>query len=207
MSDLQDRIRRGEGLQLDFKFRIDDQKKIARTLVAFANAQGGSLLIGVKDSGKVTGVNPEEEYYMVEGAADLHTKPRVSFETKVWQEKHHLVLEVVVEKAKVKHQAIDEEGKWKSFVRVDDHTLVGNKILEKVWHFETHGVNRPEKFDDTTLDFIRLIKIEQPVTISGLYRKSNLAMKKVDSLVSVLVFWRVIEMKMTELATAYCLSE
>ncbi|MDG1657023.1 MAG: ATP-binding protein, partial [Crocinitomicaceae bacterium] len=84
MSDLSTIIRKGEGLNLDFKFRIDDQKKIARTLVAFANSSGGSLLIGVKDNGKVSGVNPEEEYYMIEGAADLYTQPRVAFDSKVW---------------------------------------------------------------------------------------------------------------------------
>ena len=82
MSELQRRIARGEGVSQDFKFRIDDQKKIARTLAAFANTEGGSLLIGVKDNGKIAGVNPEEEYYMIEGASDLYTKPPVAFESK-----------------------------------------------------------------------------------------------------------------------------
>lgn len=207
MADLQDKISQGEGVELDFRFRIDDQKKIARTLVAFANAQGGSLLIGVKDNGKVVGVNPEEEYHMIKGAADLYTEPRVRFETNVWQERHYLVLEVLVEKAKFKHKAITEDGKWKSFVRVDDHTLIGNKILEKVWYFQSHGVNRPEKFDERTVAFIKLLKDEGSVTISLLYRKSSLAMKKVDNLLAILVFWGVIEMKMTELGTVYSHAE
>ena len=64
MSELKRLIAEGEGVQLDFKFRIDDQKKIARTLSAFANTEGGKLLIGVKDNGKINGVNPEEEYYL-----------------------------------------------------------------------------------------------------------------------------------------------
>ncbi len=207
MTELLDKIKAGEGLHLDFKFRLDDQKKIAQTLVAFANAVGGSLLIGVKDNGKVSGINPEEECYMIEGAADLYTKPRVQFKTKVWQERHHLVLEVIVDKSKLKHKAIGEESKWHSFVRVDDHTLVGNKILKKVWDFEKHGVNRPEKFDKTTSDFIQLVRNLAPVTISTLYRKSNLPMKKVDGLLSVLVFWNVISMDMSEVSTSYCLSD
>jgi predicted HTH transcriptional regulator len=44
-------IAKGEHQQLDFKFEISDSRKIAKTLVAFANTNGGVLLIGVKDNG------------------------------------------------------------------------------------------------------------------------------------------------------------
>ena len=50
MSYVQQMIEEGEQTQ-DFKMRIDDAAKIARTLVAFANTDGGRLLIGVKDNG------------------------------------------------------------------------------------------------------------------------------------------------------------
>lgn len=46
---------------LDFKFEISDSKKIARSLVAFANTDGGRLLIGVKDNGVISGIRSEEE--------------------------------------------------------------------------------------------------------------------------------------------------
>jgi len=44
-------IEEGEHQQLDFKYEISDSKKIARSLVAFANTDGGRLLVGVKDNG------------------------------------------------------------------------------------------------------------------------------------------------------------
>ncbi len=202
---LRERIAQGEGSLLDFKFRIDDQRKIARTLVAFANSQGGSLLIGVKDNGKIAGVNPEEEFHMIQGAADMFTKPEVKFESKTWQEGHHFVLEIVVGKSELKHKALDDEGKLKSYVRVDDHTLRGNKILEKIWRLEKFGVNRPESFDEDTLGLIQSIQELQPVTISKIYRSVSLSKNKVDGIVSVLVFWKVIEMKMNESGTFYCI--
>jgi predicted HTH transcriptional regulator len=49
-------IKQGEHQQLDFKFEITDSKKIARSLVAFANTDGGKLLIGVKDNGAIAGM-------------------------------------------------------------------------------------------------------------------------------------------------------
>lgn len=203
--NLKERISQGEGSQLDFKFRIDDQRKIARTLVAFANSHGGSLLIGVKDNGKIAGVNPEEEFHMIQGAADMFTKPEVKFESKTWQEGHHFVLEIVVNKSEVKHKSLDDEGRLKSYVRVDDHTLLGNKILEKIWRLEKFGVNRPESFDEDTLGLIQSIRELQPVTISKIYRSVPLSKNKVDGIVSVLVFWRVIKMEMNESGTFYCI--
>ena len=55
MHSIQKKIREGEHQQQDFKFRIDDSKKIAVSLVAFANTDGGRLLIGVKDNGRIAG--------------------------------------------------------------------------------------------------------------------------------------------------------
>ena len=75
-------IAEGEHQQLDFKFEINDARKIARTLSAFSNTDGGRLLIGVKDNGRISGVKSDEEYYMVESAASLYCKPEVKFESR-----------------------------------------------------------------------------------------------------------------------------
>ena len=64
--ELLQRISLGENQCQDFKFAITDSKKIAKSLSAFANTDGGSLLIGVKDNGKIAGANIDEEYYMIE---------------------------------------------------------------------------------------------------------------------------------------------
>ena len=64
-------ISEGEHVRQDFKFEISDSRKIARSLSAFANTEGGRLLIGVKDNGRIAGVRSEEEMYMVEAAAQV----------------------------------------------------------------------------------------------------------------------------------------
>src|SRR5690606_9034024 len=125
----------GEHIQQDFKLRVDDSRKIARTMTAFANTKGGRLLIGVKDNGKIAGIDPTEEFHIIDAAAEMHCKPKVPFTTQVWQEGHKLVLQVNVEPSSQKpHRSPDEEGKWVTYVRVDDHTLIANKILVRVWN-------------------------------------------------------------------------
>ena len=72
-------IAEGEHQQQDFKFEISDARKIAKTLSAFANTDGGKLLIGVKDNGKIAGVRSDEEQYMIEAAAELYFSPEVNY--------------------------------------------------------------------------------------------------------------------------------
>ena len=85
MHPLEKMILEGEHQQQDFKYFLNDAKKIARTLAAFANTDGGRLLVGVKDNGKVVGLkHKDEEVYVVEAAANVFCMPAVVFETRYW---------------------------------------------------------------------------------------------------------------------------
>ncbi len=50
-------IAQGEGQHVDFKEETIKPGRLAETLVAFANAEGGTILVGVDDSGRVQGVS------------------------------------------------------------------------------------------------------------------------------------------------------
>lgn len=208
MSQISNYIKLGENQTQDFKFAIDDQKKIARTLVAFANTDGGRLLIGVKDNGKVVGCSPEEEFHMIEGAAQLYCKPPLEFKSQVHQEGFRMVLEVLVEpNPKRPYRALDEEGKWKSYFRKDDNTLLVNKILIKVWQHKERKVARPEKFGDEELSLLQFFGKDEVLSLSQLYRKSNLPMKKVDHWLALFVCWNLVEMNFEGVKAFYSVSE
>ena len=68
-------IDEGEHSMQDFKFAITDAPKIARSISAFANAEGGRLLVGVKDNGNIAGIRSEEDAYVVEQAAQMCCVP------------------------------------------------------------------------------------------------------------------------------------
>jgi predicted HTH transcriptional regulator len=127
-------IRQGEHQTQDFKYCISDSRKIARSLVAFANTDGGRLLVGVKDNGRIAGVRSEEEYYMVESAAKMYSKPAIEFTTRQHLVEGKTVLEVIVEPSSEKpHFASDDEGKWWAYFRKDDENRLANKIMIEVW--------------------------------------------------------------------------
>lgn len=54
----------GEGPQVEFKRALpknpEERRRVARTVAAFANADGGSIVFGVNDNGEITGLSPAE---------------------------------------------------------------------------------------------------------------------------------------------------
>jgi predicted HTH transcriptional regulator len=195
METLQDLIDQGEHVNQDFKFRIDDQRKIARTLCAFANTSGGRLLIGVKDNRKIAGCNPEEEFHMLEGAASVFCQPELKITSKIWQEDFRLVLEVRVAKSENgPHKAKDDDGKWKPYIRIKDKTTAVNKILEWVWIEQKRKTARPEHFGEDELQLLKSIGKFQPVTLSKLYRESKLPLRRVDRLLVLFICWELVDM-------------
>lgn len=207
MSEIQRLIADGEGRQLDFEISADDKQNIARILVALANTEGGRLLIGVNDKGRIKGVNPEEELSVVEEISHGYCQPELNIESNIWEEGHHLLLEVSVKKSEIRHKAIDEGGRWKHYIRVENLTLLSNKILERTWHLEKCGQDRPHVFDELTTGFLKLIREESPFRISKLYKKSGMKMNEVDKLLAQLVYWKVVQMEMSEFGTFYSIKE
>ena len=131
---LQSLIEQGEHQRLDFKFEISDSRKIARTVSAFSNTDGGTLLIGVKDNGAVSGIRSEEEIYMAEAAANMYCKPKVNFKANQWKESGKTVLELFIPKmTDAICYAENPKGKWLAYVRVNDNNYLANAVLVRVW--------------------------------------------------------------------------
>ncbi|WP_297901253.1 ATP-binding protein [uncultured Parabacteroides sp.] len=146
-------IEQGEHQQLDFKFEVSDSKKIARTLSAFANTDGGRLLIGVKDNGAISGVRSEEEYYMIEAASKMYTRPEVPFTAKRWDVCGKTVLEVYIAPSGDRpHLAPDKDDRYKAYIRVADENILANEVLMRAWEKRKAGEGT-------------LLKISKPVEI------------------------------------------
>ncbi len=104
-------VTEGEHVHQDFKFAITDACKIARSLSAFSNTEGGRLLVGVKDNGKIAGIRSAEEIYMIEVAATQYCRPSVTLDSQIYKVDGKDVLEVSVAESQHKPvYAIDEDN-------------------------------------------------------------------------------------------------
>ncbi|WP_250633006.1 AlbA family DNA-binding domain-containing protein [Rhodoflexus caldus] len=75
--EFQQLIRGGESITLEFKQTVSHPEKIAKTLVAFANTEGGKLVIGVSDKKEIIGIDPEEEKFALQIAASEYCRPAI----------------------------------------------------------------------------------------------------------------------------------
>lgn len=165
-------ISQGEHVEQDFKHCINDSRKIAISLAAFANTQGGRLLIGVKDNGKIAGVNCNEEFHMIEAAAVLYCKPKINFESVVHTIDGKEVLEISIPKSQVRpHFAKDKEGKWIAYQRVKDENKRINKLLLDIWKTENKKIGEQFNFSDIDKQILRTIEDIEGCTPQILKRK------------------------------------
>jgi predicted HTH transcriptional regulator len=128
-------LKQKEGEKLDFKLKITSKEKIAKTLSALANTQGGYIVIGMSDNKKIIGIDPEEERYMIEAANEEFCKPSVSMildEIKVYNDKFQLeekeseISLLLVEVSKTLGPTIfciSKSGEKKAYKRINDQTV------------------------------------------------------------------------------------
>lgn len=199
-------IAEGEGLQLDFKYHISSAPKIAKTLVAFANTEGGRLLIGVKDNGNIVGVESEEEIYMIELAAEQYCNPPVNVEMNDWHVDGKVVLEVYVPKSEERpHYAKDENGKWLVYVRREDENLLANKVLIEVYKRKKnkkHTLIRYEEPERVLMDYLRN---HSSITFSEYCRLAKIPPKIAEKVLVNLVSIGVVEVHITNKANFFTL--
>jgi len=177
-------IQQGEHQTQDFKYCISDSRKIARSLVAFANTDGGRLLIGVKDNGRIAGVRSDEEYYMVESAAKMYSNPKIEFTTRQHFVDGKTVLEVIVEPSLGKpHFALDDEGKWWAYFRKDDENRLANKIMIEVWKRQksTDGILINYSEDEKML--LDYLSNKEKISVSKYSRIAHLTYKKAEEII------------------------
>lgn len=160
-------IEQGEHQQQDFKYCINDSRKIAKSLVAFANSVGGRLLIGVKDNGNIVGVKSDEEYYMLEAAANIYSKPKIEFQVKNWQAEGKTVLEITVNPSSFRpHYAENDDKKWKAYVRVNDENVLANIVQLKAWKLERNIKGILFEYDEPRKKLIDYLQKNEHITMS-----------------------------------------
>jgi predicted HTH transcriptional regulator len=197
-------ISEGENQKLDFKYAITDSKKIARTLAAFANTDGGRLLIGVRDNGSIAGVRSDEELYMVDTAAHLFCRPEITYNTMQHTTGGKTILEVEVMKGvKRPYQAKDEEGRWITYFRNNDQNLVANKVLLQVWRKEEKKKGVIVRFGDVENALMDYLIKNGSITLSKFRKMARISGYKAESIIANLIIMKVLVMKASEKGFTY----
>ena len=128
-------IEEGEHEHQDFKFAISDARKIARSISAFANNDGGRLLVGVKDNGVIAGVRSDEDIYVVEQAAEMYCVPPQEIDVRAYQVEGNVVYQVDIQPAGIGKpvQVVEEGNRRRAYYRVADENISAHSLMVKAW--------------------------------------------------------------------------
>jgi len=138
---IQKLIEQGEHEHQDFKYAITDARKIARSISAFANNDGGRLLIGVKDNGAIAGIPNEEDIYMIESAAELYCEPAAEVTIDAFTvENGAVVLRADISKATERPiYCIEGNGRKVAYFRAKDQNIVAHPLMVRGWELSRNN--------------------------------------------------------------------
>ena len=187
-------ISEGEHVHQDFKFEISDARKIAKSISAFANTEGGRLLVGVKDNGKIAGVRSEEEIYMIEAAAQRYCQPPVDIHTYIYKVEGKDVLEAVIDESPQKPvYALDENERKRAYVRIKDETILASPIHLDIWRHNRTEEKIVVTYTPREQEVLKLLEQHQPITLNQCQRLSRMNRKQITSLLADFIRFGLVE--------------
>ena len=187
-------IAEGEHQRQDFKFEISDARKIARTLSAFANTDGGKLVIGVKDNGRIAGVRSDEEMYMIEAAAQLYCVPRIEYSMQVHRIEGRTVLEVDVEENVTKPvYAKDDSGRSWAYIRIADENILATPVHLRVWRQAGSPLGELVEYTEREQFLLNYLNDNEYISFNQYCRKGRVSRRDAEVLLSKFIRFGIAE--------------
>jgi len=191
-------VANGEGSQLEFKRKAADPVKIMREVVAFANARGGILLVGVNDDGIITGLKDAAgEAHVLEMAMEKHCKPSVEYRLeyiKLNARKNVLAIHVAESKEKpvfLIYNFYRQSGR--AYLRVADRSVQSSKELRKILRARTQEKESAFIYGDPEHKLMQLLALEERTDVLRFAEFAKITKEKASEVLVKLTIANVTE--------------
>ena len=187
-------ISEGEHQQQDFKYKVADAVKLAKSVSAFANTDGGRLLIGVRDDGHLSGVRSEEEIFMMRAAAESYCRPAVniSFDT-ITTEGRTIVVATVYPSCEKPIRALCDDGKWRAYIRIADENIVASVVHLHIWQDELSPKGQLVNIGDEESKVMRLMSTHPQLPLNQIAKLSGVSRHRTAKILAQLVRYNLAE--------------
>ncbi|HAA13179.1 MAG TPA: AAA family ATPase [Cytophagales bacterium] len=192
---LKNLLRSGEGEQNDFKLTISKPEKIAKTLTAFANHLGGTLVVGVRDDRVVIGIDPEEEKYMLEQAAKHFCEPpvQINYQTIFLPTKEEVEMDEVailiaqVPMSKIRpHYVREKNGQQTLYIRQADQSIPASQAITQQLQkgtYQPKPYKKPNSVKDPNAKRVMAYLQHSPrITVKLAAKKLNMSERRAQRL-------------------------
>jgi predicted HTH transcriptional regulator len=171
---------------------------------AFANTDGGRLLIGVRDDGNLSGVRSEEEIFMMHQAAYKFCKPEASIKFDTYHfEGRTIVVATILPSERKPVCAVDEEGRRRAYIRIADENIVASPVHLAIWREQQSERGTMMTYTDDVKRLLGAMNAglvdekRQPLTLNQIVRRSRLPRPKTIAILARLVRFGVVQWEHT----------
>lgn len=209
MQALRRLVDEGEHQTLEFKRKANHPKKIIREFVAFANTNGGQLLLGVEDNGGIFGTKePDGDEYLLMGVVQKMIFPAIQIKiSRVPVTSNRAVLIFDVEESNQKPHFVREEERKQAFVRVRDMSVQASREMTSLMRYENRNNGVRFEFGDVERRLLQYIQVVTRTTVTDVQQQLRLPKRRASGLLITLVRAGLLEIHPTEAEDYFTVSE
>lgn len=208
LTQLRYQVAEGEGLRLEFKRRASDPQRIVRELVAFANTEGGTLLVGVADDGTIPGVKyPEEESFVIRQAIEQYIRPALTVKEElvpVAAARYVLAYHVKASKRRLYQVMQNREGTC--FVRINDQSVKASAEMKAVLRHRHRKRSLLIRYGEHEQLLMKYLAEHGSITLKGFAQLTNLPHHRASRKLIYLVLANLLKLTPTSSGDVYSLA-
>lgn len=200
LRDLKKLVAEGEGLHLEFKRKAAYPEKIVRELIAFANTEGGTLLVGVDDDGTIPGVKyPEEEIHVILEALTKTCRPLIVHQESVLSisDNRSVVRFDVSPSPKRPHYLLHDHQR-ETFVRVADMSIKASAEMQEILKRSRRKRDMHFSFGDAEKKLMEYLDVHTNITLNQYMKFSGLNRFRARRKLILLVLANVLKITASE---------
>lgn len=205
-------VRQGEGLNVEFKLKIKHPEKIVREVVAFANTEGGLLIIGVSDDKQIIGAKfPEEDEYILKKAIAEYCFPEIPYEVEriplAESSDRALLLFHIPKSSHFPHKIIKGEDKGKIYIRVGEQSIQASKEMRSYLKEKRKNKNYRFHYGAKEHTLMQYLALHKNITVSQFAKIANISIKTASRTLVLLTLARVLKISAKEHEDEFSLAE
>jgi hypothetical protein len=209
--DLKKLVRQGEGQHLEFKLKANHPEKIVREAVAFANSEGGVLLVGVADDKSIQGLKfAIEDEYVLTNALNKYCFPNLKYDLiKIPLPTEREILAFIIEKSDKVHYVIEDfENRWgKAYIRVNDQSVQASREMREILRGQRRKNDVQFNYGEKEQFLMRYLEAHQKITVNEFSHNAQIPLKVASRTLVLLVLAQVLQINPNPRGDCFVFSE
>jgi predicted HTH transcriptional regulator len=201
-------VKQGEGQQLEFKLKSNHPDKIMKEVVAFANSDGGKLLIGVADDKELIGLKyPDEDEYIISKSIEKFIFPEVNYKLqkiRLDNEKEVLIYDILA--SENKPHFLDLKGipdERKIFVRSADKSIQASKEVKEILKGKKKDKGYKFAYGEKENLLMKYLDLNKEITVAKFSELAEIPKKIASRTLVLLVLAGVLKVNPSEIEDTF----